>query len=69
MLGLTGLQLRAAAELLRFYVETIEPWPEDDEAPLTEIHKSWLRVHPGYEAISRAVEGRPFPPGSGSGEH
>ena len=56
VLSLTGLQLRSAAELLCFYVETVEPWPEDDEAPLTEIHQSWVVVQRGYEAIARRME-------------
>ena len=58
-LELAEIQMEGAAELLAFYIERFEPWPEDDEEPLTEIHESWVRVQRGYEAISRAVERTP----------
>ena len=70
VLELAEIQMEGAAELLAFYIDRFEPWPEDDQAPLTEIHESWVRVQRGYEAVSRAVEGgRPFDPDPGSGEH
>ena len=48
--------MEGAVELLAFYIERFEPWPEDDEAPLTEIHQSWVVVQWGYEAIARRME-------------
>ena len=70
VLGLTVLQLLATAELLAFCIERSEPWSEDNEEPLTEIHESWVVVQRGYEAISRAVERGLSPePKLGPGEH
>ena len=56
VLGLAEIQLEGAAELLGFYIDRFEPFPEGDEEPLTELHESYLRVHRGYEAITRRME-------------
>ena len=56
VLGLAEIQLEGAAELLAFYIDRFEPWPEDDVAPLTEIHQSWVVVQRGYEAIARRMD-------------
>ena len=55
VLALAEIQMEGAAELLAFYIERFEPWPESGEEPLTEIHESWVRVQRGYEAISRRM--------------
>lgn len=55
VLALAETQMKGAAELLAFYIERFEPWPESGQEPLTEIHESWVRVQRGYEAISRRM--------------
>ena len=56
VLSLMVLQLRSVAELLRFYIETIEPWPEDIEAPPTEMQAIWLDVEMAHETVARRME-------------
>ena len=56
VLGLTVLQLRSVAELLSFYVETIEPRPESNESPPTEMQAICLDVRMAHEAVARRLE-------------
>ena len=56
VLGLAEIQMEGASELLGFYIDRFEPWPESDAEPLTEIHRISARVHRCYEAIVRRVE-------------
>lgn len=53
VLGLVALQLRATAELLRFYVEMLDPWSEDLEAPLTELQEIWIEVQTAQDTVLR----------------
>ena len=56
VLGLAALQLWATVELLRFYVETLDPWPEDIEAPPTELQEIWMEVQTAHETVVRRME-------------
>ena len=74
VLALVALQLRAAAELLRFYVETLDPWQQDDiQAPPTELQEIWMEVQTAHEVVVRRMEeapatrGRDFHGGEGRG--
>lgn len=59
VLALVALQLRAAAELLRFYVETLDPWQQDIQAPPTELQEIWMEVQTAHEVVVRRMEEGP----------
>ena len=59
VLGLVALQLRSAAELLRFYVETLDPWRMDIEVPPTELQEIWMEVQTAHEVVRRRMEEAP----------
>ena len=56
VLGLAEIQMEGASGLLDFYIDRFEPWPEFDEAPLTELQLLSARVHRCYLAIADRVE-------------
>ena len=50
------LQLLATAELLRPYVEMLDPWPEDIEAPRTVLQKIRMELQTAHETVVLRTE-------------
>ena len=58
LLGLSRLQLVAAAEILRLLVDEHEPWPDDDKAPLTLLQETWIKTQQSVDILGELNETR-----------
>ena len=58
LLGLSRLQLVAAAEILRLLVDEHEPWPDDDKAPLTLLQETWIKTQQSVVILGELIEAR-----------
>ena len=58
LLGLSRLQLVAAAEILRLLVDEHEPWPDNDKAPLTLLQETWIKTQQSVVILGELIEAR-----------
>ena len=45
--------------LLAFYVKMLDPWPEDIDAPPTELQEIWMEVQTAHETAVRRMQEDP----------
>ena len=56
LLGLSRLQLVAAAEILRLLVDEHEPWPDDAKAPPTLLQETWIKTQQSVVILGELIE-------------